>query len=254
MTAFFADIASFTTWSEGTEPEALVAQLNEYFSMISEIIMQNQGTVDKFEGDAIMAFWGAPLPLPNHAELACKAALECRYALEDLNKKWESEGKRKINIRVGINSGEAIIGNIGSKERFDYTAIGDTINLAARLESANKFYATQIMISEKSLTEGFETRRLDRVRVKGKTEPIDIYELLAEKGKLPEKVVTLVGEFHQAIEYYRNGKFAEAKERFEKLLAEVGHDGPTKTYIARIEKLIANPPEGWDGTWTFDSK
>jgi len=253
ITAFFADIANFTGWSEGAKPEELVTQLNEYFSALSEIVMRNQGTVDKFEGDAIMAFWGAPLALENHAELACKTALECRYRLEELNNTWD----RKINIRIGINSGPAVIGNIGSRDRFDYTAIGDNVNLAARLESINKFYATQIIISEntrRAIGNSFELRRVDLIRVKGKSEPIEIFELLAEKGKLPEKTLALLKEFDQAVDLYRAGSFAEAKNIFAKLLKEVDHDGPTQTYLTRIENLIATPPKNWNGIWTFTEK
>ncbi|HAU39527.1 TPA: hypothetical protein DCW56_01165 [Candidatus Peregrinibacteria bacterium] len=258
ITAFFADITNFTTWSEGAKPEELVAQLNEYFSALSEIIMENQGTVDKFEGDAIMAFWGAPLAIPNHAELACKTALGCRYRLEKLNDKWDNEeGKRKINIRIGINSGPAIIGNIGSCNRFDYTAIGDNVNLAARLEGINKFYSTQIIISGNTRAEignSFELRRVDLIRVKGKSEPMEIFELLAEKGKLPPATLTLLAEFNKAVDLYRAGSFAESKSLLEKLLKEVGHDGPTETYITRINDLLKNPPKEWTGVWTFTEK
>jgi len=257
LTIFFADIQDFTTWSEGAEPQALVAQLNEYFSALSKVIMDNQGTVDKFEGDAIMAFWGAPLAVENHAELTCKTALEARLRLTELNKKWASEGKREITFRIGINTGEAIVGNIGSQERFDYTAIGDNVNLAARLESANKFYGTHIMISEHThalLKDKFATRRLDRIRVKGKDKPIDIFELIATKNGLADGADQFINEFHSAIEYYRNGKFQEAKERFQEIAKKAPQDGPTKTYLERIEKLIDNPPENWDGTWTFTNK
>lgn len=257
ITVFFADIQNFTNWSEGAEPEALVAQLNEYFSALSEVIMRNGGTVDKFEGDAIMAFWGAPLPIENHAELTCRAAIEARTRLAELNKKWLTEGRQEIHFRIGINTGEAVVGNLGSQDRFDYTAIGDNVNLAARLESANKFYATTIMISENThgvVSDKFAIRRLDRIRVKGKDKPIDIFELIAETGHLAQGANAFIDEFHQAIEYYRNGNFAEAQKRFQEIAAKAPADGPTKTYLERIKKLMKNPPENWDGTWTFADK
>ena len=257
LTVFFADIKDFTTWSEGAQPEDLVTQLNEYFSALSEIIMKHQGTVDKFEGDAIMAFWGAPLHVENHAELTCQAAIEARSRLTDLNKKWTSEGKREISFRIGINTGEAVVGNLGSAERFDYTAIGDNVNLAARLESANKFYETTIMVSENThglLKDKFATRRLDRIRVKGKEKPIDIFELISHRDGLADGADKFIDEFHQAIEYYRNGKFQEAHDRFTEIATKAPNDGPTKTYLARITDLLQNPPENWDGTWTFTNK
>jgi len=257
ITVFFADIQNFTNWSEGAQPEALVAQLNEYFSALSEVIMRNGGTVDKFEGDAIMAFWGAPLPIENHAELTCRAAIEARTRLAELNKKWLTEGRQEIHFRIGINTGEAVVGNLGSQDRFDYTAIGDNVNLAARLESANKFYSTTIMISENThgvVSDKFAIRRLDRIRVKGKDKPIDIFELIAETGHLAQGADAFIDEFHQAIEYYRNGNFPEAQKRFQDIAARAPQDGPTKTYLERIEQLIKSPPESWDGTWTFESK
>ncbi len=257
ITAFFADIQNFTTWSEGTPPEELVSQLNEYFSALSEIIMRNQGTVDKFEGDAIMAFWGAPLSVENHAFLACKTALEIRTKITELNKTWAATGKKQISFRIGINTGEAIIGNIGSKDRFDYTAIGDTVNLAARLESANKFYGTQIMLSSDThehIGIEFELRRLDRVRVKGKETPINIFELIATKDRISNEASLLINEFHSAIEYYRNADWANALARFESLAQKIPNDGPTKTYIERIKKLQISSPPNWDGIWTFETK
>lgn len=253
ITSFFIDIADFTKWSESTEPEKLVTQLNEYFSAISEIIMKNQGTVDKFEGDAIVAFWNAPLEVENHEELACKTALEAHKTLKELNKNWTT----KIHFRIGINTGEAVIGNLGSKDRFDYTAIGDTVNLASRLEGANKFYKTEIITSGNTatkLTKKFEFRRLDQIRVKGKESAIAIYELLAEKNTLPEKALAIINKFHQAIEYYRNADWEGSKARFEEVLKHAPEDGPTQTYLARIEELKKNPPKNWDGTWRFGEK
>lgn len=258
ITSFFADIANFTTWSEGTEPNALVSQLNEYFDAFSKVIMSQKGTVDKFEGDALVAFFGAPLESPDHAILACQGALQARKAIAELNTRWKEQGKKQLSFRIGINTGEATIGNIGSTERFDYTAIGDTVNLAARLEGTNKFYSTQIIISGNThakLEDKFELRRLDKVQVKGKDESINIYELLAEKDTLPKEALEIINTFHQAIEYYRNRDWAGAKQRFEEVLKKAPGDGPSQMYIKRIEEFIKNPPaDTWDGVWKFSEK
>lgn len=238
ITTFFADIANFTSWAEKENPEKLTAQLNEYFSIFSEIIMKNGGTVDKFEGDAIMAFWGAPLAVENQEELACETALEALTKIPN------------IKFKVGIATGEAVVGNLGSKERFDYTAVGDTVNLAARLETANKFYGTKILVAEKTaakLADKFAWRRLDKVRVKGKQDAVTIYELLPRPHPA-------INTFHQAIEYYKNADWQGARERFQEVLTQIPDDGPTKTYLARIAKLENNTPENWDGVWEFGEK
>ncbi len=257
ITVFFSDIANFTHFSEQVDPEALVAQLNEYFEVMAGVILKNGGNLNKFEGDAIMAFWGAPLDQPDHAVLAAKSALESRAALGGLHQKWQKQGKPLLNFRVGLSTGEAIAGNVGSSARFDYTVMGDIVNLGARLESANKEYGTHVMIpgaTVAELGEGFDLRRLDKLRVKGKDEPVDVYELLAHKGQLTEQHRKIVDEFHQAIEYYRNQKFDEAEKRFQQVAQLAPNDGPTKTYLARCAHFKANPPQGWDATWTLDHK
>ena len=257
ITVFFSDIANFTHFSEQCEPEALVQQLNEYFDVMAGIILKNGGNLNKFEGDAIMAFWGAPLDQPDHAVLGAKSALECRAALTSLHQKWQQQNKPLLNFRVGLSTGEVIAGNVGSHERFDYTVMGDIVNLGARLESANKEYGTHVMIpgaTVAAIGDLFELRRLDRLRVKGKEEPVDVYELLAHKGQLAEQHRTIVDQFHQAIEYYRNQKFTEAEARFQEVLKLAPNDGPTKTYLERCAHFKANPPQGWDATWTLDHK
>jgi adenylate cyclase len=257
ITTFFSDIASFTSFSENNTAEAVVAQLNEYFEVMVGIIMKNGGTLNKFEGDAIMAFWGAPLDQPDHALLAAKSTLECRAALADLHKRWEREGKPLLNFRVGLSSGEAIAGNVGSADRLEYTVMGDIVNLGARLEAANKVYGTHVMISgatQAKLGGNFELRRLDRLRVKGKEQPVDVYELIAIGGTLQDSQKKVIDVFHQAMEYYRNGKFAEAETRFQEVAKAWPKDGPTQTYLKRCAELKNNPPEGWDGTWTLTSK
>jgi len=184
ITIFFSDIRGFTSISEKLAPEELVHLLNEYLTEMTSIILKNQGLVDKYMGDAIMAFWGAPLDQPNHAELACQSSLEMIDKLKELQKKWKKEGIPSFDIGIGLNSGEAVVGNMGSSKRFDYTAMGDNVNLASRLEGLNKTYGTNIIISEntyKVVKDKFKTRKLDLVTVKGKKKSITIYELLSPK-------------------------------------------------------------------------
>jgi adenylate cyclase len=157
---------------------------------MTSIILKNEGLVDKYMGDAIMAFWGAPLDQPNHAELACESSLEMMDKLKELQEKWKKEGIPSFDIGIGLNSGDAIVGNMGSSSRFDYTAMGDSVNLASRLENLNKKYGTNIIISEntyKIVKDKFNLRKLDVVKVKGKTKPIAIYELLSKKSKPSKK-------------------------------------------------------------------
>ena len=180
-TMFFSDIVGFTSMSEKMSPEQVVSQLNEYFSIMSQVIFKNKGTLDKFEGDAIMAFYGAPMPDPYHAVHACKTALECRKVLIKLNDYWKKNGKPQLDFRVGINTGEVIVGNIGSKERFDYTVIGDAVNLASRLEGVNKQLKTRILVSEATFNqakEHFKFKQIRDVSIKGKEETVNVYELM----------------------------------------------------------------------------
>jgi adenylate cyclase len=189
ITIFFSDIRGFTPISEKLDPEELVRLLNEYLTEMSSIIIKNNGLVDKYMGDAIMAFWGAPIDQPNHAEMACSSSLEMMDKLKELQKKWKKEGIPSFDIGIGLNSGDAIVGNMGSSKRFDYTAMGDNVNLASRLEGLNKTYGTNIIISEntyKIVKDKFKARKLGTVTVKGKKKPIVIYELLSHKNK-PDK-------------------------------------------------------------------
>jgi adenylate cyclase len=184
MTVLFSDIRGFTTLSEKLEPEKLVAILNEYFTAMTEVILQSGGVLDKFIGDAIMAFWGAPQEAPDHAQRACRTALKMIAKLEELKKEWSKRDLPEINIGVGINSGQMIVGNMGSAKRFDYTVIGDNVNLASRLEGLNKQYGTSIIISQftyDKVKEKFEGEFLDKVAVKGKEIPVEIFKLVGEK-------------------------------------------------------------------------
>lgn len=184
MTVLFSDIRGFTTLSEKTDPEKLVALLNEYFTAMTEIILQTGGVLDKFIGDAIMAFWGAPQETPNHAQLACETALKMTERLAILKKDWAKRGLPEINIGIGLNSGQMLVGNIGSTTRFNYTVIGDNVNLASRLEGLNKQYPAGIIISQfthERIKDTFVCEYLDKVNVKGKEVPVEIYKLVAPK-------------------------------------------------------------------------
>jgi adenylate cyclase len=182
LTVLFSDIRSFTTYSESHTPEETVNILHEYLTEMVSIIIKNQGILDKFVGDEVMALFGTPIPLPNHALNACKVALEMRARLTEMQEQWLSEGRQPFEIGIGVNTGFAVVGNLGSEQIFDFTAIGDTINLGARLEAINKEYNTEkkIIISEFTLEhvkDLVEVNYLDSVTVKGKTKPVKIYEL-----------------------------------------------------------------------------
>ena len=181
ITVLFSDIRGFTTLSEKLKPQELVAHLNEYLSAMTDIIFKYEGTLDKYVGDEIMAFWNAPIEQPNHAELACLTALEMMEKLRELNEKWPED--RRLNIGIGINTGIMTVGNMGSKSRMDYTLMGDNVNLGARLEGTNKIYGTNIIISEYTydkIKDKFLCRELDNIRVKGKKKPVKIYEVIAK--------------------------------------------------------------------------
>ncbi|MBN1622371.1 MAG: CHASE2 domain-containing protein [Endomicrobiales bacterium] len=191
LSILFSDIRGFTTISESLNPEEVVELLNEYLTKMVEVVFRNQGTMDKFIGDAVMAFWGAPVPQDNHSQLAVNCAVEMIKELEVLQKKWESEGKKIINIGVGVNSGDVVVGNMGSLERMDYTVIGDNVNLASRLEGLTKEYKSQIIISEATYNEVkdlVDAEHLGEVKVKGKAKAVHIYGVLGKKGEEHLKV------------------------------------------------------------------
>ncbi len=184
LTILFSDLVGFTTISEDLSPENLIHLLNEYFSTMTDIILNCKGTVDKYIGDAIMAFWGAPLPIKDHAAKACQAALAMKKAIAPLQETWQERGLPLLGTRLGIHTGQAIVGNVGSRDRFNYTVMGDTVNLASRLEGVNKIYGTSILVSESTHQQAgtaFLFRELDLVQVKGRLQPVTIYELLGRQ-------------------------------------------------------------------------
>ena len=190
ITCLFTDIASFTTISEKLDPKTLVSFLNEYLDKLTRIIFKYGGTLDKYEGDAIIAFFGAPVDISNHREAAILAAIEMQKASLEISDKWKGLCGRNIVTRIGLNSGQAVVGNMGSDLRFDYTAIGDTMNLASRLEGANKFFDTKILASETTImTSNVVIRPVARLKVKGKTEAVRVYEIAGLKSDFTEKEI-----------------------------------------------------------------
>ncbi|MFH0821009.1 MAG: adenylate/guanylate cyclase domain-containing protein, partial [Candidatus Peregrinibacteria bacterium] len=250
VTSFFSDIANFTGVSEKMEPQELVKFLNEYLQEMTEIVLAHQGTLDKYEGDAIVAFFGAPIAMHDHAHAACLTALEHQAKLRELRKKWHGEGRAELHVRIGLNTGEAVVGNMGSRDRFDYTAMGDNINLASRLEGVNKQYGTEILISESTydaIKDELVCREVDLIRVKGKEKPVRIYELVGEKGKAKQDFAS----FAAALKLYRDGKFGEAKQKFQAL----PDDPVARVFAERCEIFLKNPPPtNWDGVYTFNVK
>ncbi len=258
VTLFFSDLAGFTTLSEHMDPETVVGLLNDYLSRMTDIILEEEGTVDKFEGDAIMAFWGAPLDQEEQAVLACRAALRQAAALQELNLHFAERSLPRLNLRMGLHTGEAIVGNLGSQNRFDYTVIGDTVNLASRLEGLNKFYGTAIMASEATVSEcgdQVEFRELDWVAVKGRATPVTVYEVMALKGELTPAQVAARNEFAQGLKLFREKAFSQAAQAFVTTLEHLPEDGPAKMFKDLCQKFQESPPpEDWDSVFRPDKK
>jgi len=257
ITAFFSDVAGFTSISEKLEPEEVVNLLNEYLTAMTNIILKYGGTVDKYEGDAIVAFFGAPIPHPDHAIRCCNAALDMQKALIGLREKWKKEGLPEIKARIGINTGPAIIGNMGSEQKMNYTMMGDTVNTASRLEGANKAYGTYTMISEfayKELNNEFVIRKLDLLKVVGKAKPIDVYELVCRKSEVLPEQLEMLEKYNVALNEYRSRNWDKAFSLFRDIVKKYD-DPPSKTYYDRCLKYKRTPPpEDWDGVFVLTSK
>ncbi|MBX9977279.1 MAG: adenylate/guanylate cyclase domain-containing protein [Alphaproteobacteria bacterium] len=263
LTIFFSDIANFTNISETMSPEKLVMHLSTYLDELSRIITESSGTIDKYIGDAIMAFWGAPINDRDQTFHACHAALSCQRKLVELNRQWELEDKPIFHTRMGLHRDEVLVGIIGSQEKMNYTVMGDGVNAASRLEGLNKAYGTFVLVSERvveEVEESFLFRPLDIITVKGKKKPFKIFELMAQnKGDaslLPsesERQLSLL--FTKAFRLYTIQKFDEALTAFEELHAIYPHDYPTTLYIERCKELKLNPPPlDWDGVTVFTHK
>jgi adenylate cyclase len=258
LTIFFTDIGNFTHLCETLQPEDVVKDLNTYFRGMTTAILEYNGTINKFQGDAILAFWGAPIPQENHALLACKAALRCLGFLDYLEKMWVAWGYPPRTYRFGISTGEVVVGNIGTTSRFEYTIIGDDVNLASRLEGVNKYYGTQIIISEKThsfVKDMLITRELDIIRVAGKSKSVKVYELVAEKGKIDERKTQVLEHFEAGIHAYRSRKWEAAISCFTQVLHLTPEDKPARLYIQRcIEYQQIEPAQDWDGVYEFTEK
>lgn len=258
MTAFFSDVAGFSSISEQLTPEQLVNLLNMYLTQMSNIIMDYGGTVDKYEGDAIIAFFGAPVSYEDHAKRACHVTVDMQRKLDVLREEWMADGLPRIDHRIGLNTGQMVVGNMGSEDRFDYTMMGNSVNLAARLEGANKNYGTYSMISEMTYQpakDAVEVRELDLIRVIGINTPVRVYELLAKKGEWTEEQSKGVPYFLKGLELYRKQEWDEAAKYFKATFKFMPDDPPSKIFIARCEDFKANPPgDEWDGVFTAASK
>ncbi len=258
VTLFFSDIAGFTTLTEQMTPEQLSQRMGIYFEAMTRTLMHHQGTVDKFIGDAVMAFWGAPKPQDSHALLACQAALRCQQALDVLAADWAQQGIPPFPTRIGLCTGEALVGNMGYAERMSYTALGDVVNLASRLEGLNKFYGTRILIGESThaqVRSVMATRCLGIVAVKGKTRGVRIYELVADRNEATADVLGFLQTFDAGMEAYLARDFGAAADHFRSCLAQRAEDPPARLMLDTCHKLISQPPaDDWTGVITMHEK
>ena len=260
MTAVFTDIKGFSTISEKMTPEELVQLLNQYLTSMSDIILDLGGTIDKYEGDAIIAFFGAPLDLEDHARRACLAAVKMKRVEDELNQKFLGEeiAPSPLLTRIGINTGPMVVGNMGTTRKMDYTIIGDAVNLAARLEGVNKLYGSWILMSEDTKNEIGDiivTRKLDRVRVVGKSVPIRLFQAVEEKGHLPGGMAELLEAYHQALDHFEERRWTAARQGFEACLKILPEDGPSVRYLKLATDYEKTPPpDSWDGVFKMESK
>ena len=264
ITVMFSDIRGFTTISEKLDAQELALFLNQYLSDMTSLVFDHHGTLDKYIGDAVMAFWGAPFEEPGHAAKACKTALKMMDRVRELQKKWEAEGKPHLDIGIGLNTGMASVGNMGSALRYGYTALGDAVNLSSRLEGLNKDYGTNIIVNESTYEAAKESgllfRELDLIRVKGKLQPVAIWELIGSLGAdtvygTPEEVRSRVELFERARALYCRRRWQAAQEAFQEILDKLPDDGPSRAYWKRCQEyLFEEPPSAWDGVFTMTHK
>ena len=260
MTAIFTDVKSFSTISEKLDPSDLVSLLNQYLSGMSDIVLEQRGTIDKYEGDAIISFFGAPIEYDDHAEKACRSAVGMKRVEAELNKRFleTNLSPSPLLTRIGVNTGEMVVGNMGTATKMDYTIMGNSVNLAARLEGVNKQYGTWVLVSETTQKEAgdeFLFRRLDRVRVVGINEPVRLYELVDEKAHASSDVAEAVGVFDEGINHFESKDWVKAEQSFKKVLAILKTDGPAETYLKRCKEYRTKPPSAtWDGVFNLTSK
>lgn len=258
ISILFSDIRGFTSISEQLDAQELAALLSSYLTEMTRIIFKNRGTLDKYMGDAVMAFWGAPFDETRHAEKSCRAALDMLAKLRELQAAWKAEGRPVLEIGIGINSGIASVGNMGSQLRYGYTAMGDSVNLASRLEGLNKDFGTRIILSEFTFAQiadaKFVARELDLIRVKGKSEPVRIFELLGDEAAAAQ-FAEMAAEFSKARAAYTKRNWRDALDAFEAFLKRWPHDVPAEVFRARCKEHLANePPADWDGVYEMKHK
>jgi adenylate cyclase len=253
LTIFFSDIAHFTSISEQTTPEKLVQDLCLYFEIISKTILNNKGTIDKYIGDSVMAFWGAPVRMQDHAQKACESALLIRSNLRTLFRQWGNQGKVPFNTRIGIHTGEVIVGNMGYNERLNYTVIGDPVNVSSRLEGINKIYGTEIIVSQvtrEQCRNAFEFRQLDRVSVVGRKEEFDIYELITTKDDIEKSLKKIFKYYETGLQCYLDRNWDQALKYFMAVLKYRPSDTPSKVMRERCLMYKKNPPPvNWNGVF-----
>lgn len=258
ITAFFSDVQGFSTISESLSPEELVELLNEYLTAMTDIVMKYDGTVDKFEGDAVIAFFGAPVAYEDHAARACMASLEMQEKLVEMRENWKEQGKHELYVRIGLNTDNVVVGNMGSAYRMDYTMMGDGVNLAARLEGVNKQYGTYLLISEftyEAAKDVIEARELDMIRVVGKREPVRIFEVLGRKGEVANDAKKAVRYFTKGLERYRNQDWEEAAKYFARANKLFKNDTASRVFFDRCKTFSkASPGNDWDGVYQMSSK
>lgn len=257
-TILFSDLEGFARVGERFSPVELVTFLNEYFSAMTEIALAHRGMLSQTLGDGILALWGVPVANPAHPLDACRTALLMQRRLVSLNEGWVAGGRPALRMRIGLQTGQIVVGNIGSAERFNYSAVGDNVNLASRLEGLNKLYRTSIIVGEATaarIGDAVALRELDLIRVVGRAEPVRIYECAAERGQLAEDRQELLEIFAKGLEAYRIQDWVRALEYFERALALAPADGPGQLYVERVRRFLAEPPpRDWDGVYTAATK
>ena len=262
VTVMFSDIRGFTSISEKLDPQELALLLNQYLTDMTKIVFDHSGTLDKYIGDAVMAFWGAPFVEPGHAIRACRSALQMMSRVAELREQWRTQNKPELDIGIGLNTGVASVGNMGSELRYGYTAMGDAVNLASRLEGLNKEYRTHILVSETTYAAARDTRlifrELDLLRVQGKMQPVTIYELLASHDTLIDGAGELAARlemFARGRACYQTRQWRESQIIFEKLLERWPDDGPSRTFWKRCQEYLFDEPESnWDGVFVMSHK
>jgi adenylate cyclase len=258
MTVLFSDLRNFTTHAHALPPETLVGLLNDHMTEMTAIVFRHDGVLAHYAGDGLEAFWNAPMTQPDHARRACAAALEMIAALEALRREFAARGWAHLDMGIGINTGSMIVGNLGSRDRLAYTAVGDPVNVASRIEGLSKEYGVHVVIGEatrQAAGDAFEYRVLDLVAVKGRAEPLQVYELVGAAGSMPPERQAMLARYEQGVALYRSRRWAEATALFDDLAAGLPDDGPVALYRRRARELLADPPApDWDGVWIAKTK